>query len=231
MDDQVGMVRTFGFMATQVAFPPRPVRYPGTPRIDVCSTPLTSRGANIPGFNEGDRLFPRVLVREGLDDCRYGNFALGRKARRAWQIPCRHAHVSRRRVAWSGRRLRFGRPGADTRIYAPWSMATKSVVDNGACFPGSVGYASSSHFSLSSSIASMGEGIWLGSMAARRPLYGVPALCGGCGIWALGLCAYMKHRRRSIQDVEREVGDPQVTVLVVSHSERGVRHSERGFPY
>lgn len=218
-------------MTAEVTLPPRPVRHPCAPRIDITSTTLASRRAKISCIDERDRFLARVLVRKRVDDCRYGNFTVGRQARGAGHVPRRHAHVSRRRVAWSGRRLRFGRPGADTRIYAPWSMATKSVVDNGACFPGSVGYASSSHFSLSSSIASMGEGIWLGSMAARRPLYGVPALCGGCGIWVLGLCAYMKHRRRSIQDVEREVGDPQVTVLVVSHSERGVRHSERGFPY
>ncbi len=74
--------------------------------------------------------------------------------------------------------MEFARSAGDT-TNAPWSTATKSVVDKGGCFPGRVIYGSSSHFSLSTSMVSIGEGIWDGSMAARRPLYGVPALCGG----------------------------------------------------
>ena len=63
--------------------------------------------------------------------------------------------------------------------------------------------------SLSASTTSMGEGIWCGSIAALKPnrksqngctsvntmryvpLYDVPAVCGGCGIGARALWAYM----------------------------------------
>lgn len=48
-------------------------------------------------------------------------------------------------------------------------MATYSLVDRGAWFPGRVMYGCCSHWSLSSSMASMGDGMECGSIAARRP--------------------------------------------------------------
>lgn len=48
-------------------------------------------------------------------------------------------------------------------------MATKSVVDNGTCCPGNVIKVLLAHKSRSISIASRGDGTWLGAIRGRSP--------------------------------------------------------------
>ena len=63
-------------MTTQIAFPARAARRPGAPGVDVRPTALAARGADGPGVDERDWLLSGVLVREGLDDRRDGDFAV-----------------------------------------------------------------------------------------------------------------------------------------------------------
>ena len=53
--------------------------------------------------------------------------------------------------------------------HEPWSIATKSVVDSGTWLLGRVMNVFPSHISRSASTTSIGDGIWVGSMAARSP--------------------------------------------------------------
>ena len=88
-------------------------------------------------------------------------------------------------------------------------------------------YGLSFQSSLSASTTSMGEGIWCGSIAALRPcgksqvgrgrantvrsmpLYEVPAVCGGCGIGARALCAYMDEREWMKQRVDERKAESE----------------------
>ena len=59
-------------------------------------------------------------------------------------------------------------------------MATKSLVDSGTCFPGRVMNAWLVHSCWSETMATVGDGSWLGSMYARRPGMGSRERRSGC---------------------------------------------------